>query len=98
MEKEAEVFASAQVYLTVIAVFLPILNMLFVYRNALQGVGHSFMPFMAGVFELVARTVCAFTLPAVIGFAGICLAGPIAWIAATIPLALAYHSVIKKLE
>lgn len=96
--KEAEVFASAQVYLTIIAVFLPVLNMLFVYRNALQGMGRSFMPFMAGVFELFARTVCAFTLPVVIGFAGICLAGPIAWIAATIPLAVAYYVVIKKFD
>ncbi len=73
------VFESAQTYLTVIAIFLPVLNMLFVYRNVLQGIGRSFMPFMAGVFELIARTICAFTLPTMIGFTGICLAGPIAW-------------------
>jgi putative MATE family efflux protein len=96
--KEVEIFTSAQTYLTVIAIFLPVLNMLFVYRNVLQGVGRSFMPFMAGVFELIARTICAFTLPAMIGFTGICLAGPIAWIAATVPLAFSYHVIIKKLD
>lgn len=48
--------------------------------------------------ELLARTVCSFTLPVAIGFAGICLAGPIAWIAATIPLAVAYYVVIKKFD
>ncbi|WP_167957663.1 MATE family efflux transporter [Anaerosporobacter faecicola] len=93
-----EVLSSANIYLTIIAIFLPVLNMLFVYRNVLQGIGRSFMPFMAGVFELVARTICAFTLPAVMGFTGICLAGPIAWLAATIPLAFAYHIVIKKFD
>ncbi|WP_310602490.1 MATE family efflux transporter [Anaerosporobacter sp.] len=96
--KEVEVFESAQVYLTVIAIFLPALNVLFVYRNALQGVGRSFMPFMAGVFELVARTICAFTLPAIIGFTGICLAGPIAWLAAAIPLAVTYYKTIKQFD
>lgn len=96
--KEIEVFESAQIYLMIIAIFLPVLNMLFVYRNALQGVGRSFMPFMAGVFELIARTVCAFTLPAIIGFTGICLAGPMAWLAATIPLAFAYHIIIKQFD
>lgn len=98
MSIQNEVLSSAQTYLTIIAIFLPVLNMLFVYRNALQGVGRSLMPFMAGVFELIARTICAFTLPAVFGFAGICLAGPIAWFAAAIPLGIAYHIVIKKVE
>jgi Na+-driven multidrug efflux pump len=92
-----EVVEPAQVYLNTIAVFLPALNLLFVYRNVLQGIGRSFMPLMAGVFELIARTVCAFTLPAIMGFTGICLAGPIAWLAAAIPLAITYFVVIKKM-
>ncbi|HEX3021963.1 MAG TPA: MATE family efflux transporter [Lachnospiraceae bacterium] len=95
--KEVDVIESAQVYLNTIALFLPALNLLFVYRNVLQGIGRSFMPLMAGVFELVARTICAFTLPAILGFTGICLAGPIAWLAAAIPLAITYFIVMKKM-
>ena len=77
--------------------FFPFLNMIFVYRNMLQGVGKSFMPLMAGVFELIARAVVSFTLPGIIGFAGICFAGPFAWMAAAIPLGITYFIEMKKM-
>lgn len=60
------------------------------FRNALQAMGKTFMPLMAGVFELVARTIASFTLPDVIGFKGVCLAGPIAWVSAMVPLLVTY--------
>lgn len=90
-------YNAAQTYLNTIAIFFPFLNLLFVHRNVLQGIGKSLMPFLAGVFELIARTICAFTLPAILGYTGICLAGPIAWIAAAIPLAITYFYVMSKL-
>ena len=46
---------------------------------------------MAGVYELVARAIVAFTLPKVLEFMGICLADPVAWFAAVIPLAYTYY-------
>ena len=52
---------------------------------------------MAGVYELVARSIVAFTLPKYIGFTGICLSDPIAWIAAAVPLVIAYNIKIKKI-
>ncbi len=95
---EREVIRYAKEYLIIVALFFPALNLLFVYRNVLQGIGRSFMPLMAGVFELLARVVVAFTLPQLIGFKGICLAGPIAWFAAAIPLAISYYRVIYSKE
>ena len=94
---QPEVVDTAMVYLRICAMFFPFLNMIFVYRNMLQGVGKSFMPLMAGVFEMIARTVVSFTLPGIIGFTGICLAGPIAWMAAAIPLGITYFIEIKKM-
>jgi putative MATE family efflux protein len=94
---EAEVIESAQQYLNIVAAFFIILGLLFIYRSTLQGIGEAFVPMMAGVAELLVRVVVAFTLPQVLGYTGICLASPIAWIAATIPLAIAYFSKIKKL-
>ena len=70
------------------------LYMIFVYRNVLQGVGRSFMPLMAGVFELIARCVVSFTLPERMGYVGVCLAGPAAWIAAVVPLCIAYYVIL----
>ena len=68
------------------------------YRNVLQGMGDSFVPMMAGVFELVARALVAFTLPKFIGFTGICLSDPLAWIAAAVPLMITYYNKMKKIE
>ncbi|MDO5516675.1 MAG: MATE family efflux transporter, partial [Clostridium sp.] len=76
--------------------FIP-LGLIFIYRNSLQGMGESFMPMMAGVFELVARAIVAFTLPKFIGFTGICLSDPCAWLAAAIPLGIVYHKKIKEI-
>lgn len=94
---QPEVVDTAMIYLKICAVFFPFLNLIFVYRNMLQGVGKSLMPLMAGVFELIARSIVAFTLPEALGFAGICLAGPIAWMAAAIPLCITYIIVIRKM-
>ena len=71
--------------------------LIFVYRNVLQGVGKSFMPLMAGIFELVSRVIVSFTLPKKIGYRGICLASPIAWTAAVIPLMIAYFIILRRM-
>ena len=86
-----EILDSAQLYLRQAAIFFPFLNMIFVYRNVLQGIGRSFMPLMGGVFELITRVLASYILPGLIGFRGICLAGPLAWISAAVPLGIAYY-------
>ncbi|MBQ9768316.1 MAG: MATE family efflux transporter [Lachnospiraceae bacterium] len=91
-----EILAAAQLYLRQAALFFPFLNMIFVYRNVLQGIGRSFMPLMAGVFELVTRCLSCIFLPALIGYQSICLAGPLAWVAAAVPLGIAYYYLRKR--
>ena len=59
--------------------------------------GESFVPMMAGVYELVARAIVAFTLPRYLKFTGICLADPVAWFAAVIPLGFTYFKRMKHL-
>lgn len=92
---DPNVISYAKQYLFIVAFFFIPLSLIFIYRNALQGMGHTFMPMMAGVGELLARTIVSFTLPSLIGYAGICLAGPMAWLAASIPLIIDY---LKKMN
>lgn len=94
-EQWEEILKASQTYLKICGIFFPILFILFIYRNALQGIGRGFWPLMGGVFELIARTISAYTLPGLMGYAGICIAGPIAW-AAAIPLGIAYYIIISK--
>ena len=93
-----DVIKYSREYLFLTAMFYPPLFLIFIFRNVLQSIGKTFMPLMGGVFELLARTVCAFTLPLFWGYAGICLAGPAAWLSAAIPLFISYLVIIKKIE
>lgn len=75
--------------------FFP-LYMIFIFRNTLQALGYSLMPLMGGVTELVCRSLTAFILPKYIGYTGICLAGSIAWVCASLLLAVSYAIIIRK--
>ena len=94
----AEIFTYSQLVFNYSAVFFIPLGFIFVYRNVLQGMGESFMPMMAGVLELIARSIVAFILPKYIGFTGICLSDPVAWIAASVFLMITYYKKMKKIE
>ena len=95
---DASILAYAQECLNYAAVFFIPLGLIFIYRNALQGMGESFVPMMAGAYELIARAIVAFTLPRFIYYTGICLADPIAWLAAAIPLGIYYHKKMKSID
>ena len=62
-ENAQEALQVAMSYLAVLAVFLPILYLLNIYRSALQGLGDTITPFLSGMMELAMRLACAFTLP-----------------------------------
>ena len=94
----SDVINYSKEYLFLTAIFYPPLFLIFIYRNVLQSIGKTFMPLMGGFFELIARSVCAFTLPLFWGYAGICLAGPVAWLSAAIPLLISYIVIIRKLQ
>jgi putative MATE family efflux protein len=88
---EEHVVELAQTYLVLNGVLYFVLGLLFAIRNTLQGLGRTFIPTLSGVMELATRVVAALVLAAHFGFAGVALAGPLAWIAATIPLWLSYR-------
>lgn len=90
VSNRAAVLEYAQIYLNTVAIFYPFLGMIFVFRNALQGMGNALWPMIGGVGELLARFVVAITLPGVIGYLGVCLASPVAWVVAAVPLMLVY--------
>ncbi|WP_209741411.1 MATE family efflux transporter [Clostridium tertium] len=95
---DASILAYAQECLNYSAIFFIPLGLIFIYRNALQGMGESFVPMIAGAFELIARAVVAFTLPSFIGYTGICLADPVAWLSAAIPLGIYYFKKMKSID
>ena len=93
-----EVIAYGHTYLVVTGSTYTILSLLLVYRNVLQGLGQSVIPTIAGVMELIMRAVAAIFLCSSLGFLGVCMAYPLAWIGAGIPVVLAYFWTEKTLR
>jgi putative MATE family efflux protein len=66
------------------------LGVLFVLRGALQGLGHTMIPTVTGVVELVMRVGAAVVLGAAFGYIGVVWSNPLAWFGAVLILAPAY--------
>lgn len=92
-----QVVAMAHRYLTVNGALYAVLSVLFVLRNSIQGLGATTVPTIAGVAELVARASVGLFLIDRIGFLGACVAAPLAWVAALIPLGVAWYHERRKL-
>lgn len=79
-------------YLFIMAVCLPILYVLHTYRNALQGLGNTFIPMCSGIIELIMRVTVALLLPLLIGQEGIFYAEIVAWSGAALLLFVSYKN------
>lgn len=69
-----------------------------VLRFLIQGVGYSNFAILAGVLEMIARTVAGMFIIPAFGFLGACVASPFAWLLADLFLFPAYIYVVHKLE
>ncbi|EHO54148.1 MATE family efflux transporter [Lentilactobacillus kisonensis] len=70
---------SAVEYLTIISFFFPIHGLLMIFRNTLQGWGHSLYAIISGFGELLGRSIGSFIALGSAGFVAICYSNPIAW-------------------
>jgi len=80
----------AALMLVINGVAYSLLGVLFVLRGALQGLGHTLIPTVTGVVELVMRVGAAVILGGLIGFAGVAWSNPLAWFGAIVLLVPAY--------
>lgn len=93
-----DLIEASRKYLFTSAVFFPFLYAILVFRNALQGIGKAFWPLMAGVLEMVIRSVSSFVLPGWMGYNGIVLIDPAAWIGAAVMLLIVYCRAVSRVQ
>ena len=96
--KEVDIVAMGREYLFWNSVFFVPLGALIVWRYTIQGLGFSTLAMMAGVAEMVARTVVAIVLVPVLGYFGAELSNPAAWVAACVFLYPAYIWTCRQLD
>lgn len=75
--------------------FLSLVN---IVRFMIQGLGFTQQAIFAGIFEMIARCFIAFIVVDWFGYNAICVANPLAWIAADVFLIPAYFYDLKKLR
>ncbi len=94
-KSEVTVLSYVAQFLKYNTLFYPILSLIYIYRNSIQGLGYSMLAMVAGFFELVARGAFGLYVVPKYGFFAVCFANPAAWIAADILLLPAYAYIMK---
>jgi len=97
-EANEQVLSQAQQYLHLSVPFYFFLSQIFIYRNAVQGMGIAMIPMFSGIVELILRTSAAVYLTEYFDYSGICYASPIAWLGSSLFLFASYHYFIRLLE
>ena len=97
-ETAPEVTAMGIRYLITNAAFYIPLLFVNILRLSIQGMGFTRVAMLAGLSEMVARTVVALFVVPAFGFAGACFANPAAWIMADLFLFPCYWQVMRSLR
>ena len=90
------VFTYGYKYLQVLALFFPLLYILYIIRSTLQGMGNSIIPMLSSTAQLIMRVSCAMILTCFIGYYGIYFGEICAWALADILLIGAYIVMIRE--
>lgn len=85
-------------YIHIVVMFYIPLSFIFIFRNAMQGCGHGFLPMMGGVVEFFARLIVALIAMHLMSFPLAVFCDPAAWIAAGSFTAVSYTFVIKRVR
>lgn len=83
---QAELLDNATLYLKIATIFFPILGCLFVYRNALQGLGNKKMPMVSSVIELMGKILFVIFVIPHLGYLGVIICEPVIWLPMTAQL------------
>ena len=95
---ETAILADTQRYLMTMSGFYPLLALIFLFRNGLQGMGFSREAMLAGLSELAARSLVAFGFVGRLGFRAVCFANPTAWLFADVILLALYRREMRRLD
>ncbi len=83
-------------YLTVMSVTLIILYALHIYRSAIQGMGNTVIPMVAGLLECVGRISVALFLPRIMGEYGLFYAETTAWVFSAVCVMSSYYVIVHR--
>lgn len=78
-----EIIQYVRQYLLTMGVFSILIGLIISHRFTMQGMGFANLAIISGTLELAARLLVAFVLVPILGYAGVCMGSPMAWIFAS---------------
>ena len=94
--KETELINKISMFMIGNALFYIPLALVNIVRFMIQGIGYPGFAILAGVCEMIARSIAGFVLVPIFGYTFVVLASPLAWVCADMFLIPAYRHVMKK--
>ena len=96
--RKVKILENVQAFLTVNSLLYFPLALVNIVRFTIQGMGYSLLAVLAGVCEMIARSIVGFVFVPMFGYIAACFASPVAWIAADMFLIPAFIYSLKHLE
>ncbi|MDE6148914.1 MAG: MATE family efflux transporter [Ruminococcus sp.] len=87
----AEIIDISRKYLWINTPFYFVLDIVIVFRNALQGVGDKITPILSSILELAGKFAVAVALAPRLGYFGVMISEPLVWIGMAIILAIGFY-------
>lgn len=88
---DEELIYQASLYLKISSAFYPILSILVILRNALQGLGQKMMPLLSSIIEMLGKIFFVIFIIPSTGYLGVILVEPILWVVMAAQLYYAFR-------
>lgn len=95
-ENNPELISAVQTYFNSVVWAYPMLGLLILYRNALQGYGYPISAMFAGIVELIMRVLVVVIFTSSYGYLAICYADSSTWVVTGILLIIGYYYLTRK--
>ena len=93
-----DILSLSKIYFIINGCMYFLLAILYILRYTLQGLGKGMVPTIAGIAELLMRTLAAVVLSQIFGYPGAAAANPLAWLGSLCVLIPSYIKAFKKLR
>jgi Na+-driven multidrug efflux pump len=93
---ETAVLANVCHFLRVGTFFYPVLAIMYIYRNSVQGLGYSFVAMGGGMIEMVTRVTVATVFVPMFKFNAACIAQPTSWIPVVLAMIPSFYLLLRK--
>lgn len=95
-EPSTEMLALSKRFLFWQGVFYICLAAIYVYRNALQGMGYSMLTTIGGIVELGMRILACLLLVKALDYLGLCLSNQCAWVGVDVLYLVSYYAIMHQ--